>query len=111
MKKIKYLVLALVAATALLCGCRAPAADGTTDKFVFATYYDAIVNTNNEFFKTRVVTYDDGGSFIIQNEVTGEYFYVISGGYGVTICPIEVKNREEVLDFPLGSPKENGKTD
>ena len=44
---------------------------------------------NNDYFKTKLV-YEDDECMIIQNELTGEYFLVVSGGYGVSITPITV---------------------
>ena len=53
------------------------------------SYKTAILNTNNEYFKTNVLV-DDGATFIIQNEITGEIFYGISVTHGVTLTPIKV---------------------
>ncbi len=58
------------------------------------SYKTAVFNTNNEYFKAKVLV-DDGASFIVQNEITGEIFYGISGTYGVTLTPIEVNKVTE----------------
>ena len=54
------------------------------------SYSTAINAINNDYFKTNVI-HEDNECKIIQNEVTGEYFLVISETYGVSMCPIEVK--------------------
>lgn len=54
------------------------------------SYGTAIDAINNDYFKTNVI-HEDSECKIIQNEVTGEYFLVISRTYGVSMCPIEVK--------------------
>jgi len=58
------------------------------------SYKTAIFNTNNEYFKTKVLV-DDGDSFIVQNEITGEIFYGVSGVYGVTLTPIKINEVTE----------------
>jgi hypothetical protein len=58
-------------------------------------YYTTTKAINNEYFKTRVV-HEDSECMIIENEVTGEYFLVVSGGYGVTITPITVNSQSIV---------------
>ena len=55
-------------------------------------YKAAIKAINNEFFETEVVIEDDE-CMIIKNKVTGEYFLVVSGTYGVSITPIAVDLR------------------
>ena len=55
----------------------------------WSSYKRSIINTNNEYFKTKILV-DDGVTFIIQNEITGEIFYGISGTHGVTLTPIKV---------------------
>lgn len=55
-------------------------------------YYTATKAINNKYFETRVV-HEDSECMIIENEVTGEYFLVVAGGYGVTITPIVVDQR------------------
>ena len=50
-------------------------------------YASAIKAIDNDYFKTKVV-HEDSECMIIENEVTEEYFLVVSGIYGVTITPI-----------------------
>ena len=52
----------------------------------------AIKAIDNEYFKTKVV-HEDSEYMIIENEVTGEYFLVVTGIYGVSITPIAVNQR------------------
>lgn len=82
--KIKMLVLSLVTIVVLfICsGCT-----------VYWDYWDAIKHIDNDYFKTKVV-YEGAGGNIIQNEITGEYFLVVSGSYGITITPIQVVDKE-----------------
>ena len=67
---------------------------GCKSQSVTWSYKTAIFNTNNEYFKTKVLV-DDGCSFIVQNEITGEIFYGVAGAYGVTLSPIEVNEVTE----------------
>lgn len=60
--------------------------DGT----LYWNYNSAIMETNNPYFKTEIIYKDSSGSRIIKNTVTGEYFFVVAGAYGVTMCPIKV---------------------
>ena len=50
-------------------------------------YKSAIFHTSNEYFKTKVLV-DNGATFVIENEVTGELFYGVAGVYGVTLTSI-----------------------
>lgn len=68
----------------LLTGCRMHWDYKTTTKAI-----------NNEFFETEVVVEDDE-CMIIKNKVTGEYFLVVSGAYGISITPIIVDMRSAV---------------
>ena len=47
---------------------------------------------NNKYFQSEVIL-EDGECTIIRNKVTGEYFILISGTYGVTLCPIQINKR------------------
>ena len=58
------------------------------------SYKTAILNTNNEYFKTNVLV-DDGAAFIIQNEVTGEVFYCVTGLHAVSVTPIKTNEVTE----------------
>ena len=62
---------------------------------VYWSYYTATMAINNEYFQTEIIL-EDNECTIIRNKVTGEYFILISGLYGVTLCPIQV-NEEEFL--------------
>ena len=55
-------------------------------------YKAATKAINNEFFETEVVV-EDEECMIIKNKVTGEYFLVVSGAYGISITPISVDLR------------------
>lgn len=72
----------------LLCfsGCRSQSIEWSLKTAVF--------HTDNEYFKTKVLA-DNGITFIIQNEITGEIFYGVSGAYGITLTPIEVNEVTE----------------
>lgn len=54
---------------------------------------------NNKYFQSEIM-WKDGECTIIRNSVTGEYFILISGAYGITMCPIEVN--EDMKDFVIG---------
>lgn len=58
------------------------------------SYKSAIVKMDNKYFKGKIVAEDYNGGYIVQNEITGEYFIMVCGGYGVTLTPIEVENTE-----------------
>ena len=62
-------------------------------------YYTTTKAINNEYFKTRVI-HEDSECMIIENEVTGEYFLVVAGSYGITITPIEIS---EMIVNPDGN--------
>jgi hypothetical protein len=62
-----------------LTGCDIHWSDRTTIKTI-----------DNEYFKTEVI-HEDSECMIIKNEITGEYFLVVKGTYGVSVTPIEVK--------------------
>ena len=78
MKKIIPIIICLCL---LLTGCG-----------VHWSYETAIKAIDNDYFKTKVV-HQDSECMIIENEITGEYFLVVSGGYGVTITLIVVNQR------------------
>ena len=93
MKKIKSFLIILLSCciVCLFAGC------GKDGNFYWS-HWSAIEDTNNEYFKTKVIYKDAGGSRIIQNEVTGEYFFVVSGVYGISMCPIETVNEKVTLN-------------
>ena len=62
-------------------------------------YAGAIKAIDNEYFKTKVV-HEDSECMIIENEVTGAYFLVVSDTYGVTITSIEMS---EMIVNPDGA--------
>ena len=64
---------------------------GSNHPPIYESYYTAIRDTNNEYFKTKIIYIDEGGSWIIQNELTEEYFLCVTGVYGVSITPIKVE--------------------
>lgn len=75
-----------------LVGCgMVPAEDGTKSTILYESLSDAVLSMDNQYFKTKVLTYDDAGGYIIENEVTGEVFLVITSVYGVNITPIQIK--------------------
>ena len=57
------------------------------------SYYTMTKAINNEYFQTEIIL-EDSECAIIRNKVTGEYFILISGTYGVTLCPIQVNEKE-----------------
>jgi hypothetical protein len=79
----KKILIPIIVLGLMISGCGGE----TRIHWSYGTAIDAI---NNDYFKTNVI-HEDSECKIIQNEVTGEYFLVISGGYGVSVCPIEVK--------------------
>lgn len=82
-KKIITLLTAGFSSVFLLTGCG-----------LYWNYDDAIRHINNEYFKTKVIA-EEGAGVIIENEVTGEKFLVISGAYGVSVTPIkEIENED-----------------
>ena len=60
---------------------------------IYESYESAIINADNDYFKSKLICYDARGSYIIQNELTEEYFFVVTGPSGVTMCPIVVNQR------------------
>lgn len=70
---------------------------------VYRTYEDAVKAIDNDYFKTKVIYDGIDGSTIIQNEITGEYFLMITYPYGVDLTPIQIS--EMVVD-PSGSTME-----
>ena len=82
-KKIVTLLVAGISSVFLLAGCG-----------MYWSYDDAIRHIDNEYFKTKVISEENAG-IIIENEITGEKFLVISGAYGVSITPIkEIENED-----------------
>lgn len=78
----KILILGLLCASLLLSGCKS-----------YWDYGTIVTSIDNEYFKTKVIK-NDSECTIIQNEITGEYFILIYGIYGVSLCPIEVNEIE-----------------
>jgi len=72
----KKIIIPIICLCLLLTGCG-----------IHWSYATTIKAIDNEYFKTKVI-YEDSECMIIENEITGEYFLVVSGGYGVTITPI-----------------------
>lgn len=77
----KKVIIPIICLCLLLTGCG-----------VHWNYYTTIKAINNDYFKTKVV-HEDSECMIIENEVTGEYFLVVTGIYGVSITPIAVNQR------------------
>lgn len=75
----KKILIPIIVLSLMLSGCG-----------VHWSYETALKAVNNDYFKTNVI-HEDSECMIIQNEVTGEYFLVVCGTYGVSICPIEIK--------------------
>lgn len=78
----KKIIIPIICLCLLLTGCEEVVYD----------YADTIKTIDNEYFKTKIV-HEDSECMIIENEVTGEYFLVVTGLYGVTITPIAVNQR------------------
>jgi len=79
----KKIIIPIICLCLLLTGC---------GEAVHWDYESAIKAIDNEYFKTKVV-HEDSECMIIENEVTGEYFLVVTGLYGITITPIAVNQR------------------
>ena len=75
----KKIIIPIICLCLLLSGC-----DG-----VHWSYETAVKAIDNEYFKTKII-HEDGECMIIQNEITGECFLVVAGGYGISITPITV---------------------
>lgn len=84
----KKIIIPIICLCLLLSGCGA-----------HWDYASAIKAIDNEYFKTEVV-HEDSECMIIQNEITGEYFLVVTGLYGITITPIEMS---EMIVNPDGN--------
>ena len=82
----KKIIIPVICLCLLLIGCN-------NTLRIYESYEDAIVNADNDYFKSKLICYDAKGSYIIQNELTKEYFFVVSGASGVTMCPIAVNQR------------------
>ena len=87
----KKIIIPIICLCLLLSGCGV--------HWSYATMIKAI---DNDYFKTKII-HEDSECIIIQNKVTGEYFLVVSGTYGMSICPIQVGEKEV---FKLGSDGE-----
>ena len=75
----------------ILCGCMIIGLSGCAFHWSYRTQTAAI---DNKYFKSDVV-WEDAECTIIRNEITGEYFILTCGAYGVSLCPIEVNEDEE----------------
>ena len=58
---------------------------------------------DNIYFQSEVV-WEDRECTIIRNKVTGEYFILTCGAYGVSLCPIEVSEIDS-KDFLVSGSK------
>ncbi len=85
----KKVIIPIILVCLLLTGCEG----------VHWSYDTAIKVIDNEYVKTKVV-HEDSECMIIENEVTGEYFLVVAGNYGVAITPIEMS---EMIVNPDGN--------
>ena len=83
----KKVIIPIICLCLLLNGC------GTLR--IYESYEDAIINADNDYFKSKLICYDAKGSYIIQNELTKEYFFVVSSANGVTMCPIRITTEQE----------------
>lgn len=72
----KKIIIPVICLCLLLSGCG-----------VHWSYRTIIEAIDNKYFKTEVVHKDDE-CMIIKNEITEEYFLVVSDVYGVSITPI-----------------------
>ena len=81
----KKVIIPIICLCLLLTGC--------SPLRIYESYEDAIINADNDYFKSKLICYDAKGSYIIQNELTKEYFFVVSSASGVTMCPIMVNQR------------------
>lgn len=79
----KKIIGIMLAASLLLNGCS-----------IHWSYRTMVLQIDNEYFKSEVIL-TDAESTIIRNKVTGEYFLLINGAYGVSICPIKVEEAED----------------
>ena len=83
-KRIISLLMILGTSVMLLSGCA-----------VYWSYGDAVKHINTSYFKAKVLEEQDDCVFIVENELTGEKFICIYGGYGVTLTPIKEETRDE----------------
>lgn len=58
------------------------------------TYGTTVKAINNEYFQAEAIL-EDNECKIIRNKVTGEYFILVYGANGCTLCPIEVNENEK----------------
>lgn len=77
----KKIIIPIICLCLLLTGCG-----------VHWDYYTTVKAIDNEYFKTKIM-HEDSECMIIENEITGEYFMVVAGTYGVSITPIVVNQR------------------
>ena len=76
----------------MILGCSAMLLSGCT---VYWSYGEAVKSINTKYFKARVLEEQDDSVFIVENELTGEKFVCVYGGYGVTLTPFkEVQENE-----------------
>lgn len=82
----KKIIIPIILICLLLTGC----------KEMHWNYYTMTKAIDNEYFKTKII-HEDSEYMIIENEITGEYFLVVGGNYGVNITPIKIEAREGYL--------------
>lgn len=58
------------------------------------SYGTTVKAINNEYFQTEIVL-EDNECKIIRNKITGQYFILVYGTSGLTLCPIEVNENEK----------------
>lgn len=81
----KKILIPIICLCLLLTGC--------STLRIYESFEDAIINADNDYFKSKLICYDAKGSYIVQNELTKEYFFVVTSTGGVTMCPIVVNQR------------------
>ena len=57
---------------------------------LYPTYGEAVKAIDNDYFKTKVICISADGSYIIQNEITGEYFLMMDGPNFLELVPIQM---------------------
>ena len=75
---------------------------------LYPTYGDAVKAINNDYFKTKVICVSADGSYIIQNEITGEYFLMMDGPNFLELVPIQMS---EMVVNPDGFTTEGEEED
>lgn len=77
----------------MILGCSAMLLSGCTH--VYWSYGEAVKSINTKYFKARVLEVQDDSVFIVENELTGEKFVCVYGGYGVTLTPFKEATKDE----------------